>query len=363
MLFKLLSGHHRDRFEMEVISLMPIGAIGKKIQKIGVPVRSLEVPRGVPAPSALWNLVSYLRQSRPNLVQTWMYHADLLGGLAARMSGCKAVLWNIRNSTLDPATSKRSTILIARLCARLSRRVPTRILCCSEIAKQVHVALGYAANSFQVLPNGFDLSLFKPDATARMSVRDELKLPPDTPLIGLVARFDPQKDHAAFVKAARHLHNAGFHAHFLLCGDGIDAQNSELTGWIKAAELTPCFHLLGRREDIPRLTAGLDIAASSSAYGEAFANVLGEAMACGVVCVATDVGDASMILGDTGRIVPPRDPEALAQGWREMLSLSPEARQQQGAQARCRVEAEFNLPLIVARYEQLYEESDQSCAA
>ena len=212
-----------------------------------------------------------------------------------------------------------------------------------------------------VIPNGFDLAAFRPDPPARWSVRHELSIPAETPLIGLVGRFHPQKDHQTFVQAAAWLHTRLPETHFLLCGDGITWENPTLAAWIETAGLRPCFHLLGRRDDIPRLTAALDLASSSSAYGEGFSNVIGEAMACGVPCVVTDVGDAALLVGSTGRVVPPRTPQALAQEWYALLALEREGKEQLGRAARQRIEAHFSLPAIVARYEALYAALASAC--
>ncbi|MGH7964573.1 MAG: glycosyltransferase, partial [Candidatus Binatia bacterium] len=289
-------------------------------------------------------------------VQTWMYHGDLIGGLAAKLAGRIPVAWNIRHSTLDTKEGKRSTYWTVQACAWLSHWLPTRIVCCSESSRQIHAALGYAANDMVVIPNGFDLAAFKPDQAARLSVRGELGIPAETPLIGLVANFRAQKDHATFVQAAARLHADLPEVHFLLCGQNITSDNSQLDKWVTAAGIRDHCHLLGRREDIPRLTAALDVATTASAYGEGFPNVIGEAMACGIPCVVTDVGDSASIVGDTGRVVPPRDPLALAQAWRAVLSLRSEGRAQVGEAARRRIEEQFSLPVIAARYQCLYDE-------
>ena len=207
-----------------------------------------------------------------------------------------------------------------------------------------------------VIPNGFDLAAFKPDAKARTAVREELGISQEALLIGLVGRFDPQKDHRNFVAAAARLRAYCPQVHFLLCGDGVNWNNAELTGWIGEAGLRQQFHLLGRREDMPRLTAALDISSTSSSYGEGFPNVIGEAMACGVACAITDVGDSAFIVGETGLVVPPRDPEALAHAWKKLIEMGPEGRQKLGETARKRILENFSLPDIVARYEALYKE-------
>jgi glycosyltransferase involved in cell wall biosynthesis len=355
MLYKLLSRMDRAAFDTKVVSLVDIGPIGEKIQAMGLPVQALGMRRGSADPLAVLRLARWIRQDPPDIIQTWMYHADLVGGLAAKLAGGIPVAWGIRNSNLDPQSSSRMTIWTAKTCARLSRRLPARIVCCSEASRQVHAQLGYAADKMVVIPNGFDLALFKPDAAARRSVRQELSMPAESPLIGLVARFDPQKDHHNFVQAARIFHAVVPETHFLLCGDGISWDNPKLAGWIEAAGLGDCFHLLGRRDDIAHLMPALDIASTASHYGEGFPQVIGEAMACGVPCVVTDVGDSAIIVGETGIVVPAKDPQALADGWSHLLlELSREERLQLGLAARQRVIDTYSLETIVRQYEDLY---------
>ncbi|OPX84729.1 MAG: putative glycosyltransferase EpsF [Pelotomaculum sp. PtaB.Bin104] len=355
MLYKLLSSMDRAAFEAGVVSLMDIGAVGNKIQELGIPVQALGMRRSMPSPLDILRLFYWLRENPPHCIQTWMYHADLIGGLTAKLAGGIPVVWGIRHGNLDPQSSKRRTIWTTRVCARLSRWLPARIICCSEASRQVHTEMGYTASKMVVIPNGFDLAAFKPDPSARAAVRKELGIPGEALLIGQVGRFDPQKDHRNFIDAAARLHSCRHDIHFLLCGDRITQDNKDLSEWIKSAGISSCCHLLGRRNDIPRLTASLDIASSSS-YSEGSPNVIGEAMACGIPCVVTDAGDSALLVGETGKVVPPRNPRALAEAWRKLIEMGPEGRNQLGLAARHRVEEHFNLPLIVTRYEAIYEE-------
>jgi glycosyltransferase involved in cell wall biosynthesis len=356
MLYKLISSMERDLFSPEVISLTDAGPVGDKIQSLDVPVEALGMKRGAPDPRAVFRLACRLRQRRPDLLQTWMYHADLIGGMAAKIAGDIPLAWGIRHSNLDPEGSKRTTIWTAQICARLSGWLPKRIVCCSEASKRVHALLGYDTAKMVVIPNGFDLASFLPDSGARHSVRQELGISPETIIIGLVGRFDPQKDHYNFIRAAALLNQANPDVAYLLCGEGITWDNKALAGWIEEAGLRERFYLLGRRDDMPRIQASLDIAVSSSSYGEGFSNTVGEAMACGVPCVVTDVGDSAIIVGDTGRVVQPKDPAALAGAWGELIRMTPEARAGLGAASRNRIMENFSLPVIAARYEQLYRE-------
>jgi glycosyltransferase involved in cell wall biosynthesis len=354
MLLKLLQHLDRQRFEPAVISLRTKGEVGPRIEALGIPVLALGMDPGLPNPIKLLALVQHLRQIRPHRVQTWMYHADLLGGVAARLAACKHVIWGLRNSNLDAKLTKRSTLWVVRACAALSPWLPHRILSCSARAMAVHVEIGYRANKLQVIPNGFDLGRFQPDDAARQSVRTELGLAAETPLVGLIARYDVQKNHSGFIEAAALIHQQLPMVHFLLAGEGIDGSNAALNETIKARGLASCIHLLGRRDDMPRLMVALDVLASSS-YGEAFPNVLGEAMACRVPCVVTDVGDSAEIVGDSGRVVPSGDMAGLARHIVELLSLPPEQKLALGSQARARVEANYEIAQVARRYMDFYE--------
>jgi glycosyltransferase involved in cell wall biosynthesis len=356
MLYKLLEKTDGTSFAVRVMSLTGVGPVGQRIRALGVPVHALGMRRGVPGAAGMWRLAAWLRDESPQIVQTWMYHADLLGGLAARIARRGvAVAWNVQNSNLDQDSSARRTIWTARVCAGLSRWVPDRIVCCGEVVRRVHRELGYADGKIEVIPNGIDTSVFRPDPVARAEVRRELEVVDGEVLIGMAARFDPQKDHLTFVNAAGLLAADRPEVRFVLCGDGVDTQNATLMDWLRAAKVGDRCRLLGRRDDMPRVHTGLDVASLSSAYGEGCPNAVGEAMACGVPCVVTDVGDSRDLVGHAGRVVPARSPLALAQAWRELVDMAGSTRVELGASARRRIEAYYELGAVVRRYEALYE--------
>jgi len=357
MLYRLLLRLDRAQFTAKVISLIDEGPspIVEKIQALGVPIRFLGMQPGRPNPIALLRLARWLREDPPDLISTWQYHADLIGGLAARLSGSIPVAWGIRQSDLSREGNKRLTLLTARMCAGLSRWLPRKIICCSEASQQVHAALGYAAEKMVVIPNGYDLGTFRPDSAAREAIREELRIPEDAPVIGLVGRFHPQKDHCNFIWAAGSLHKDRPGVYFVLCGQDVNWENAELTRWIDEAGIRKMIYPLGRRDDIPQITAAFDIACLASST-EGFPNIVSEAMSCEVPCVVTDVGDAAQIVGQTGLVVPPRNPAALAAALRKMVDLGREGRNQLGRAARQRITEQFDLPQIVARYESLFQE-------
>jgi glycosyltransferase involved in cell wall biosynthesis len=355
MLFKVLERLDRTRFKPYVISLTTSGELAPRIEALAVPVHGMGMKPGWSSLSGFFRLVQLLKRLNPDVVHTWMYHADLLGGLAARLAGVPALAWCIRNSNLDKDKTRFSTRAIVGICARLSKRLPTCILSCSENARQVHVVRGYAAEKMVVVPNGFDLGRFKPDPAARRRLRAELRIAEQAQLVGLIGRFDPQKNHAGFCAAAGVLHRRLPQVHFVLAGQGIDTDNVALMQSITQAGVLANMHLLGLRNDMPELMAALDVLSSSSSYGEAFPNVLGEAMACGVPCVVTDVGDSAYIVGATGRVVTAGDMVGLAAALEELLALSPSEKAALGEQARSRVAEHFEIGGVVRRYEEFYD--------
>lgn len=354
VLLDLLRHIDRRKYKPSVVSLIGLGEVGPRIQALGIPVHVLGMSRGVPNPMMLLRLTMLLRRLQPDVVHTWMYHADLLGGLAARLAGCNRVVWGIHHCNLSKNLNKSSTLRVVKVNALLSRWLPAGMVACSTVAKEVHAAVGYAVDKLHIIPNGFDLSRFCPSDEARISVRAELGLPSDTPLVGLIARFDQQKNHFGFVEAAALAHAKRPDVHFLLAGTNVDRDNAALNGIIAARDLKAHMHLLGRRDDVPRLMAALDVLALSS-HGESFGNVLCEAMACGIPCVTTDSGGPAEVVGDTGRVVAVGDMAALAQELVGVLNLPPDQKAELAARARARVVANYEIGHVTRLHEVLYE--------
>ena len=352
MLVKLAGGLAPLGMRSAVVSLTGPGVYGPVLESMGVPVWSLGLSRALPDPVALARLLVILRQARPDLIQTWLYHADLLGLLAARLAGMRPLCWNIRCSDMDMSHYSWLSRRLPRLLGRLSRQ-PEAVLVNSQAGQRAHQALGYRPRAWFVIPNGFDTTLYHPDGAARAQVRAELGVADETPLIGLVARFDPMKDHAGFLAAAALLATRQPAVRFVLVGRGLEPGNPALASALSGI-LAGRVYLLGPRDDIPRIMAALDLCCLSS-ITESFPNVLGEAMACGIPCVTTDVGDAAWIVGETGRVVPPRNPEAMAAALDALLTAGPPLWHRLGVAARSRVEQCFSLPVIAGRYRDVYD--------
>jgi glycosyltransferase involved in cell wall biosynthesis len=360
MLHALIQASDPERTWHEVISLTELGCVADRIRELGVRTQALGMSRNrlrIPNPAKVLRLAGLLRELRPHVVQTWLYHADLIGGVAARLAGGCRVFWGIHNSTLDTTHTRRTTRWTVAVCARVSSVVPDGVVSVSRSARDLHVSAGYDPRKFTIIPNGFDLDRFRPDPAARREARSELGISEGAVVIGLPARVDPQKDHRNFVRAAALLASRRREARFLLCGDGTASDNPALVRDLAEHGLLDRSLLLGRRSDMPRILNALDVGTLSSAFGEAFPLAIGEAMACGVPCVVTDLGDSAYLVGDTGRVVPPRDPEALARAWEALADAGPEGRRALGRAARERVAERFSLPHVAGAYEGLYRRS------
>jgi glycosyltransferase involved in cell wall biosynthesis len=353
MLFKLLSASGSGRQSM-VVSLKDEGRIGPSIAKLGVAVECLHLRPHAPNPARLLSLVRLTRKFRPQLIQGWLSHGNLAASFAQFASRTAApVIWNVRMSLDGVDREKPLTMGLTRIGALFSRH-PSAIVYNSQSGAKQHQKRGYRPAVSAVIPNGFDCDIFRPDEHARRRVREQLGLDSNTILIGLVARLHPAKDNFGFLHAASLVSAMHPESRFLMVGRGLVKGASAVIELVNRLNLTDRVFLLGERTDIPQLTAGMDIACSSSAY-EGFSNSIGEAMACGVPCAVTDVGDSAYLVGDTGVTVPRRNPEALAHAIQQLIDAGPVRRKELGMRARDRIESEFTLPKITRRYDELYQ--------
>lgn len=359
-LYNILAGGLRDNFNCHVLSLSDEGVYGERIRGLGVPVHALGMRRGIPSPGSVRQLRRLVRDVRPDLIQGWMYHGNLAASVAAWLASDRTALaWNMRHCLYDISLEKPMTRQVIRANRLLSKR-PDAIVYNSNWSLEQHSDFGISRHRSQVIPNGFDLDVFRPDADTRRAQHDALGILPDARIVGYVGRFHLAKDQANLFHAAAGIAARHPDVRFLIAGRRVDTSNPALAGIIPA-EMENRFIFLGERSDVQVLMKAMDVLCLSSAWGEAFPNVLGEAMASGVPCVATDVGDSRLIVGDTGVIVPPRDHYALADGLMSILSRPIEQRRDLGDAARERIKEKYSLSQIVNMYEALYERLVKTC--
>ena len=354
MLGRLVENMDRNRFRNIVISLTDSGIVGERISAGGIPVKALGMQRGRLSAKGLIRLWRYLREYRPEVLQTWLYHSDLIGLATGRAAGVSNIAWNIRCSVTDERYQKGINGFVVKALARLSA-LPDAVISNSQAGRDVHERQGYHPRRWVNLPNGVQVNLFSPNSDARTEMRHRLSIPPQTFAVGLVGRYDPLKNHSMFIEAAALFAKEKPDSVFVLVGYQIDKDNKALTDQIAEAGLSDRFRLLGERTDIPEITRALDVATCSS-LGEGFPTVIAEAMASGVPCVSTDVGDAAIIIGKDGFVVPNGDPHELAGGWKAVADLTRDEYDNLSRSCRNNIIARYSLDAITRQYEGLYTE-------
>lgn len=358
MLYRLVM---RDNDHQHVVvSMMDQSKYGPLLEAAGVEVVCLGMPQGRLTLKGVIRLWQLLQRKNPPVVQTWMYHADLVGGTIAYLVNVPRIIWGIHNTTLDSKKSRLSTRIVAKLNAWLSRWVPTLIVCCAERSREVHRVLGYTNKKMIAIPNGYDLTKFRPDTDARKILRMDWGVNASTPVVGMVGRFDPNKDHENLLRALGILKRRGVQFRAVLVGKDMDSNNAQISEWVTKNCLRDQVLMLGQRSDIPSVMNALDVHVLSSS-AEAFPNVLAEAMACGTPCVTTDVGDASVIVDDTGWVVPTMSAEALADAIENALILRRDNSvrwSQIQRLARERIESNFSIEIVLKKYQIVWQGSE-----
>ena len=354
MLLRLIKQMNKQHgsFKHHVVSLTPLGKLSENFINQGISVHALNLKSPLNLILVLIKLVLLLIQIKPCIVQTWMYHSDLIGGIAARIAGISNIVWNIRNTSI-PQVGWSRTRLVIRVCAWLSTSIPRSIICCAEASRSSHILAGYDESKMVVIPNGFDLELFKDVSEMRVEARNQLQFDDNLIVIGIVGRFDVLKDYNNFINAAEIIARQRAHVKFLMVGRDIDYSNGRLVSWLQNTGFYERFVLLGERNDVPKLMCAMDIYCLSSC-AEGFPNVVAEAMAAHLPCVVTDVGDAALIVQDSGEVVPKRNAILLAAALLLMTDLSRKERQYLGNRSRMIIETSFAINIISDRYMNLY---------
>ncbi len=328
-----------------VVSLTDEGIYAKTIRAANVPVWMARMPGGVPTPHYRRALRDAVREFRPDVVSGWLYRGNMAALSASKDAGGVPIVWNIRHSLHD-WKHERFRFRFTVLANRWRIRRPDIVVYNSHAARNQHREFGFLPRQDTVVPNGFDLERFHPDPIARSRYRQMWGLAEDEIAVGLVARWHPVKNHAGFLEAAAAGLNTNPRAVFILAGEGCDEGNAELMALIARFKLAGRIRLLGRVSGVEQITAALDLSVNAS-FGEAFSNAVGEALACGVPCLATAVGDSRRIVGDNGWTV---EPEALAEGMAAVLALGRDGLAAKARGARERMEAEYRLDTMRQRF-------------
>lgn len=347
VLLQLAKGLNAEKNSQAVIILKQQNQLSVKFEALNIPVKFIH-------PINLFKLIKTIRAYQPDLIQTWLYHSDLIGCLVKFFNWRVPLIWGVHHTTDNLKTLKPTTAWIVRILALLSNWIPNQIICCSESAYQTHLALGYSKEKMVVIPNGVDTSYFQPNSSASDLIKKELGLEEKVCLIGMFARYHPQKDFQTLIHAAKNLLQKNSRIHFVLAGAGVDSSNQELMGWVKSENLQNHFHLLGNRNDMPTLIAAMKVITLTSSHGEAMPQILTEAMACGVPCVATNIGDVKKIISETGFVVEAKQPASLAEAWQKLIELKDEEYNLLAVKTRERAVRFYDSQLMTNQYNKIY---------
>jgi len=347
MLCKLAEIAQSTSIKLMVVSLIDEGVFGDRIRATGAEVVSchLNSPRGL---LGLLRAYRKVRLFQPTLLQGWMYHGNLLASIFGRLLPKRpAVLWSMRQTLYSLSDEPLRLRWVIRVLAAISNSVKA-VIYNSSLSLTQHQAAGLVSKYDLMIPNGFDLSRYKPNEEYRHALRARWGIEKDAPVVGLVARRHPMKDHPNFIAAAELLSKRLPAVRFVLVGLGTDTE--EMRAALREAGIADRTFCMGRVPQSEQFYPAFDVSVLSSAWGEGWPNVLGEAMACGVVCVATDIGESSQIVGDTGVIVPARNPQAMAKACQDLLEQDRDMLRLLGARARERVMTNFDINAVFQRH-------------
>ena len=344
-LFKICK--HDIKNKHIVISFKRYGKYFSLLNKLGIKVYCLNA--SFFSIHKFFFLIKLLQSLKPDIVQTWLVHADFVGSIAARLAGIKKILWNVRYSNIEIDKSKLTTILIIKTLAKLSYIIPEIIVINSKKAKKIYESKGYDKRKLKYIPNGYDLSTLKVSKSQKIDFQKKIKIKKQIPLIGYVARYDPLKDHLNLLKALSLIRLKGKDFFCILVGSNIN-KNKILINEIKKLKLNDCIRLLGPMNNVSKVMNSLDIHILSSA-SEGFPNVVAEAMAHKTPCVVTNVGDSSYIVGKTGWVVPPNDSVKLAKAIKTALNeIGTKNWNKKCNLARERIKQKFSIDKMIKSY-------------
>lgn len=333
-------------------------AVGPLLQETidaGIPVMKLEKKGRWDIFGFVARLGTRIAQERPEIVQSYLGPPNILVALANKNLDGAKIVWGIRASNMNLRNydwSWRVATWLERALAGRARHIVSN----SHAGIEQAMKQGLPTEKISVIANGIDIERFKPDPTAGIEVRQEWGLPIEAPLIGIVARFDPMKDHEMFLRAAARLSERRPEARYVCIGDGPEDYVKHIKSQATAFGLGDKIIWPGARRDMPAIYNALDVLALTSSYGEGFPNTLGEAMACGTPCAATAVGDAEMIIGNCGMVVTKGDDDAMAKAWDQLLKETNVECADRRTNCRNRVADTFSVAAMINSYTDLYRQ-------
>ena len=340
-----------------IVSLRDEGKYGKELSNKGIKIYCLNMRPGRFSVINLFKLIKIIKIEKVKIVQTWLYHSDLFGGIAAKLAGVKNLVWNVRHSDFSEDDTDISLKILVKILAKLSYFLPNKIIFCSKRAIKIHRNIGYDDRKIIHIANGYDLKKYMPNYLGKLNFRKKFNLKKNLPLLGNVANFKPNKDHKNLLQALQILKKNKIIFKCILVGKEINKKNTTLMNMIKKFNLQNEVIFLGQQKNINQIMNGIDIHILSSKYGEAFPNVVAESMASGTPCVVTNVGDSALIVDKTGWIVKPNNPKELAMNIKLALyCLNTNKWAYFCHSARKRINNNFSIKIMIENYTNIWKE-------
>lgn len=339
-LVALAKGLHARGHRVVVALFYSGGPLEQELLEAGVRIRPLQKRGRWDLLPFLFRLAQVMREERPDILHSYL--TDLVTVALKPWLPSTKIVWGIRFSSIDLSQYDLVTRVSCKLTFRLSRFADA-VIANSRAGRDYHVAQGYSRAKVVVIPNGIDTNRFHPDPEARHHVRSEWGIQDHEQVIGIVGRLDPEKDYPTFLQSAGLLAQERKHLRFVCVGEGPVEYRDLLHQLTRTLKLTEHVIWSDGRSDMPAVYNGLDLLVSSSTT-EGFSNVVAEAMACGVACVVTNVGDSARLVGNLGEVIPPRDPVALANALNKLIDRRPHT----PAQIRRRIVEQFSFEKLVS---------------
>lgn len=337
-----------------VISLTGAGEFGEKLERIGISVLTLGMSTSV---WDVWRGVKSLRSrilnDSPDIVQTWLYQADLLGGLAARLAGHRAIVWNIRSSPPSLRFGKISNFLTVIVLTLLSWWLPSRIVTCGEEPRSSHKKLGFRSSKMTPIPNGLAETQWLADNSRRSLVRENLGLGETVLTFGQIANYHTVKRHSLLLRAFKEISDEFASVHLVLAGENITDSNRDLTSLIDKLSLNSQVTLVGKQSDVREVLDALDVLVSPSA-SEGFPNVVLEALFMAKPCVVSNAGESATVLGPGGWVFTPETVGGLSKALTDAARVGPVSLREIGEKGRKHVIESYSEEKMVASYRMMW---------
>ena len=302
----------------------------------------------------IFQLYLILKKENPEILQSWLYHSDLIGSIFGTICGIKKIIWNIRHTDISSLNMKNSTKILVRICAIISKFVPNKIIYCSKISLKEHEMIGYNKKKSHLIYNGVDINIFKP--TRQNKDKKALKSKKDIFKIGMVARFNHYKNHIGLIDVMKLLELNDIKFHCYLIGKNIDSKNKILVDYIHKLGISNKFSLLGYKDNMPDILNMLDLHILLT-YSESFPNVIAEAMSCGVPCISSNEGEAKKIISKNGYILKGNNKKEVFDKIIQIINIKKNNSEWVKLKRNCKmhIEKNFSLQLMIDNYNRLWK--------